>query len=241
MERETVEYRCGDLRCKGHFVYNEIVKEQRPAILVAPAWKGLDKFAKEKADELARNGYVAFAADIYGEGKVVESNEEAKALMEPLYKNRAELRRRIAAAYETLKELPRVDKGNIGAIGFCFGGLTVIELLRDGADIKGAVSFHGVLGNMGASVAHNAEKIHGALLMLHGHDDPMVSDSDISTIQKELTQAGVDWEMDIYGGTSHAFTNPNADDKELGLLYNEKSSGRAWKAMHRFFNEVFSE
>jgi len=242
MERETLKYSCGETTCKGVLVYNEIVKEPRPAIIIAPAWRGLDNFAKKKAEELARLGYVAFAADIYGEGKNVESDEEAAKLMQPLFCDRALLRERICGAYEALIKHRLVDKKRIGAIGFCFGGLTVIELLRSGTPVRGVVSFHGVLGNtLGehhATLASNAEKIKGSLLILHGADDPLVSSEDIVQIQQEFNTAKVDWQMDIYSHTVHAFTNPDVKDTAKGLAFNERANDRSWIAMKNFFDEV---
>lgn len=241
MNREEINYKCGETSCRGYYVYNEIVQEQRPGILLAHAWRGQDDFVREKADSLARLGYVAFAADLYGEGKTAETNEEAEALMVPLFLNRQLLRDRITAAYDTLKQQSYVNKKKIGALGFCFGGLVTIELLRSGADIAGAVSFHGLLGDtLGdhkAETVANANSIKGALLLLHGNDDPMVSDEDIKAIDQEMTAAGVDWQMHTYGKTQHAFTVPEANDPERGTVYNEKAAKRSWQAMQNFFNE----
>ncbi len=243
MERHTIDYQCNGTTCKGFLVHNEIVREPRPGIILAPAWNGQDDFVREKAEDLARLGYVAFAADIYGEGQTAETDEQAGELMMPFFKDRQLLRNRIHAAYETIKKQELVDKKNIGAIGFCFGGLTVIELLRNGDSVKGVVSFHGVLGNqMGDIVATpppNAEKIKGSLLILHGNDDPLVSGDDIKNIQQEFTEAKVDWEMIVYGHAAHAFTNPNLKDPSTGLAFNETANDRSWVAMKNFFNELF--
>jgi len=244
MDRIKVDYKCGDVNCKGYFVYNEIVKEPRPGILIAHAWMGQDAFAKEKADALAKLGFVAFVADLYGNGQVVESKEEAAELMQPLFINRQLLRNRIVAAFDAFKEQELLDKKNIGAIGFCFGGLTVIELLKSGVDVKGVVSFHGLLGpkmgNIEAELVPSAEKIDGSLLILHGYNDPMVSEEDIKNTQKECNAAGIDWQMHTYGHAYHAFTNPDAKEPDAGLQFNEKASIRSWQAMRHFFQELFS-
>ena len=142
------------------------------------------------------------------------------------------------AAYETLINQAGVDQSRIGAIGFCFGGLSVIELLRSGTPVKSVVSFHGVLGNTGAKTVPIAKNIKGSILMLHGYEDPLVPINDVLNIQKEFNDAGVDWQMDIYGHTSHAFTNPQAHDTKKGLIYNEKINKRAWLAMKNFFEET---
>jgi len=244
MEREPLKYTCGDTTCKGFLVYNEIVKEPRPAIIIVPAWRGLDNFAKKKADEIARLGYVAFVADLYGEGKTVETDEEAANLMLPLFCNRTLLRERICAAYDTIIKHRLVDKKRVGAIGFCFGGLTAIELLRSGVPVKGVVSFHGVLGNtMGdhnAELAPNAEKIKGSLLILHGANDPLVTSKDITMIQEEFNAAKVDWQMNIYSHTAHAFTNPDLKDTSKGLVFNQQSNDRSWISMKNFFEEILA-
>lgn len=244
MQERTITYQCSGRQFQGFLVFDETTKVKRPALLVAHAWKGQDDFAREKARELARLGYVGFAADVYGNGISVHSDEEAQALMVPLFVDRKELQNRIVTAYNTLKEIDFVDKERLGAIGFCFGGLTAIELMRSGVDLKGVVSFHGVLGNemkgLKAKRPVLAEQLKGALLILHGHDDPLVSLDDILAIQDEMTKARVDWQMDIYGHTKHAFTNPQAHEEKMGLVFNEKSSRRSWQSMRNFFEEVFT-
>lgn len=245
MHKEDVEYICEDTFLKGYAVYSEESLAKRPGVIVAHAWKGQDDFAKQKAEDLARLGYIGFAADLYGEGIVVKSNEEALSLMLPLFLDRQLLRARINAAFKTLQMHPMVDPNAIGAIGFCFGGLTVIELLRSGADVRGVVSFHGVLGNtMGeqkAQLAPDSEVISGSLLILHGNDDPLVSHKDIISIQQEFTKANVDWQMHIYGHCQHAFTNPEASDTKAGLVFNAKANDRSWQTMCNFFDEIFTE
>lgn len=243
MKTNFIDYSIGGVNCRGYLAQNGAIKTKQPAILIAHAWQGQDDFARDKADSLAKMGYIAFAADLYGNGIYADSREEAAKLMMPLFLDRRLLQERIIAALETLKTIPQVDIENVGAIGFCFGGLTVLELLRSGAKIKGVVSFHGVLGDkMGDAQAKTvpiAEKIDGSALILHGHDDPLVSKTDIEKIQNELTLAHVDWQMHIYGRTKHAFTNPLADDDSMGLIFNNKASVRAWKSMENFFSELF--
>ncbi len=243
LREETITYQCEGKDFRGFLVQDPDVQGLRPAVLVAPAWRGLDLFAKQKAKELAELGYIGFAADLYGQGIHVDTNEKAQELMAPLFLDRQTLRDRIVAAYQTVANLKGVDKTRMGAIGFCFGGMTVIELLRSGVLLKGVVSFHGLLGDhlreMTARRAPSASKLNGAILILHGHDDPLVSQEDITQLQEELTAAHVDWQMNIYGHTKHAFTNPEAHEKELGLLYNPITCRRALASMHRFFEEVF--
>lgn len=245
-QEEQIIYHIDERPFIGHAIFptqEKQTQQKRPAIIVAHAWMGQDAFAQSKARLLADLGYIGFAADLYGEGKKTTDPEEAEKLMLPLFMDRALLQKRIKVAYEAIAAHPMVDSNAIGAIGFCFGGLTVIELLRSGVNVKGVVSFHGLLGaNMGSHTAKTvpiAKNIKGSLLVLHGHEDPLVSLEDIVQTQQEFSDAGVDWEMNIYSHTSHAFTNPEAKNKKHGLFFNPLSSERAWWAMIHFFSERF--
>lgn len=245
MKFKKICYEIDDKPYSGYWTFptsDDSKMQQWPAVIVAHAWMGQDQFACRKAEALAELGYIGFAADVYGEGKTASDAQEAECLMMPLFQDRALLQKRIRAAFEVVCQHPAVDSSNIGAIGFCFGGLTVIELLRSGIDVKGVVSFHGVLGDrMGPNQARTvpiAKSIKGSLLILHGYEDPLVSIEDIVNMQKELSLAQVDWQMHIYSHTSHAFTNPEAQDKEHGLMFQPLSSERAWQAMLHFFMNV---
>lgn len=242
MITEVIHYQHNGVDFKGYLAKPDHITGKLPAVLVAHAWRGQEDFARKKAEELAKLGYVGFALDLYGNGTTANDNEEALQLMLPLFLNRKLLRERINAGLDALKKQENVDHAFIGAIGFCFGGLSVIELLRSGADIKGAVSFHGVLGSTidkYKATLGPSEKIKGSLLILHGYKDPLVSSSDIQNIQDEMTKANVDWQMYTYGQAYHAFTNPQADDQAIGLIYNRCAADRAWLAMTNFFNEIF--
>ena len=244
MQTETITYFDGDLPLKGFMAFNDKTDHRRPAVLVAPAFRGLDEFARKKALQLAQFGYVAFALDMYGEGKVTEDLEEAGKLMAPFYFDRALLQQRALAAFDYMSGHELVDRTRMGAIGFCFGGLVAIELIRSGAPLKGAVSFHGVLGNSlqgtSAKTVPISPSASGSLLILHGHDDPLVPPADVLAMQEELSGAGIDWQMHIYGGTMHAFTNPKAQAPEKGTLYSEKADRRSLRAMQNHFDELFS-
>lgn len=243
MKTETELYKIDNQTFKGYWAFPAGELQNRPAIIVAHAWMGQDQFARHKAEALAELGYVGFAADVYGEGQTAVNAEEAEQLMLPLFENRGLLQRRIRGAYDVVSKHPSVDPKQLGGIGFCFGGLTIIELLRSGVDLKGVVSFHGVLGsNMGPIQARTvpiAKNIKGSLLVLHGHDDPLVSPQDIADFQKEFTAAKVDWQMNVYSHTSHAFSNPAVHDQANGLIYQPRSSARAWWSMIHFFSECF--
>jgi dienelactone hydrolase len=244
MAHKEINYQVGSDEFKGYLAYPENISGKKlPGILVAPTWLGRNEFACQKARDLAQLGYAAFAVDLYGNGKVAKDSEEASGLTQPLFIQRALLQSRIIAAFECLKALPDVDPAQIGGIGFCFGGLTIIELLRSGTDVKGIVSFHGVLGNhLGDAVAQPvpiASSIKGSALILHGYHDPLVSNEDIINLQKELSDAKVDWQFNTYGLAGHSFTNQDQKNKESGLYFEPKANARSWEAMKAFFKEVF--
>ncbi len=237
MHTETIEYAVGDVELEGYLALDASVPGPRPGVIVAHAWRGRNAFADRKAEALAELGYVGFAADVYGRGCSGETDEQATALMQPLVENRGMLRERIGAALHTLAEHDLVDATRIGAIGFCFGGLTVLELARSGAPVRGVVSFHGLLGTPDPA---DAENIRGKVLALHGQDDPLVPPEAVAAFSKEMSDAGVDWQMVVYGNCVHAFTNPNANDPAKGLKYDARADRRSWAAMKAFFEEVLS-
>lgn len=220
-------------------------EEKRAAVLVLPTWMGCDSFAKEKAQELTAFGYIGCAVDLYGKGKIASGAEEAGNFMLPLFQNRAVLQNRLLAALEALKEEIGVDRERVAVIGFCFGGLAAIELLRTGASIKGAVSFHGVLGTnlhgIQSETVPIAPDIAGSLLVLHGYQDPLVTPADLLNLEQEMSQAQVDWQIQIYGSAGHSFMNPDADQKNSGYYFDSKTSKRAWAAMRYFLSELFSK
>lgn len=246
MKHEQIAYQIDGKTYKGYISFptsKEEIPQRRPGVIVVHAWMGQDNFARHKADALAELGYVGFAIDLYGEGKTAANADEATRWMLPLFEDRALLQKRVRAAFDVLRQHPAVDPENIGAIGFCFGGLTAIELLRSGAEVKGVVGFHAGFGNkrgdIHAKTVPIAKNIKGSLLILNGYEDPSVSVEDIAYIQKELNDAVVDWQMNIYGHTAHAFTNPDAHDKKHGFIFQPLTNDRAWWAMIHFFSECF--
>ncbi len=236
MHTETIEYAAGDAELEGYLVYDPALKGRRPGVVVAHAWRGRDEFTAEKAKALARLGYVGFAADVYGRGLFGDTDDKAAALMQPLVDERSLLRARIGAAVHTLAEHHAADPRRLGAIGFCFGGLTVLELARSGAAVRGVVSFHGLLGTPDPRDARN---IRGKVLALQGNDDPLAPPGDVAAFAREMTEAGVDWQMVVYGNTMHAFTNPAANAPARGLKYDARADRRSWQAMRSFFEEAF--
>ncbi len=233
----TLNYLDGETLLEGFFAYDDTIKGMRPTVLICHAWGGRDDFVTQKALKLAAMGYFAFAVDMYGQGVHGNNVEENAQLMQPFMENRSLLQQRICAALYAVKCTPWTDENKIAAIGFCFGGLCVLDLARTGADIKGVVSFHGLFWT-----ADNLKKqvIKAKVLLLHGNDDPMVPNELVCTLQKELTEKGADWQLHSYGNTMHAFTNPNANDLDFGTVYQADSDRRSWIAMQGFLSEIFS-
>ncbi len=233
----TINYVDDDTLLEGFFAYDDRFSGRLPAVLICHAWGGRDDFVKQKAEQLAAMGYFAFAVDMYGEGKTGSTNEEKMALMQPFMDDRAMLQKRINAALYAVTLLPWVDDKKIAAIGFCFGGLCALDLARSGANIKGAVSFHGLL-NKPDFVADKS--VSANVLALHGYDDPMTPPAVLNEFADEMTALNVDWQLHSYGNTQHAFTNPLANDPELGLIYDATAEQRAWLSMQNFLAEIFS-
>lgn len=220
----------------GFLVYDKKITKPRPAVLVAHDWSGLNEFARQKATLLAQMGYLGFALDMFGHGRTGTTTEEKSALIQPLVTNQTLLRQRVQAALDTVSSMPEVDSQRIAIIGFCFGGMCALELARSGADIKGAVSFHGLLHKPGTL---KAGTIKAKILALHGYDDPMAKPEQAHAFCQEMTEAKVDWQMHMYGLVQHAFTNPQAHDAQLGLFYNEVAAKRSWQSMTNFLQEIF--
>ena len=175
------------------------------------------------------------AVDMYGEAKVGTSTEENQSLMTPLIEDRDKLKAIINSAVEAGKKIDGVDSSKVAAIGYCFGGLVVLDLARSGTDISGVVSFHGLLMSSDIST----DGIQAKVLVLHGERDPMVPLSMVDDFQKEMTEAEADWQLHSYGNAYHAFTNKEANDPNLGTQYNENADKRSWQSMMNFFAEIF--
>jgi dienelactone hydrolase len=233
----TVSYLDRDTVLEGFFAYDDAIVGQRPVVLIHHAWGGRDQFVADKAVKLAESGYLAFAADMYGKGVLGKSPEENAALMQPFIQDRAKLQQRLHAALSTVKLMPWADNDRVASIGFCFGGLCALDLARTGVDIRGIVSFHGLLG---APENILNPRIKAKVLVLHGYDDPMGPVEQVIALQKELTRAGADWQLHSYGHTMHAFTNPVANNPDFGTVYQPVADRRSWQAMQNFLTEIFA-
>lgn len=233
---EKVEYKQGDTICEGLLVQDDFFRGKRPGIIVAHQWKGLTEYEKMRGELLAMRGYVVLCADVYGKGVRADNPKDAAALAGKYKADRALLRARITAALDFLRRQERVNPQLIAAVGYCFGGTTVLELARSGADIKGVVSFHGGLSTPTPADARN---IKCKVLALHGADDPFVPADEVQAFEKEMKDAKVDWQFVAYGKAVHAFTDKSAgNDNAKGAAYNAQADLRSWREMKMFLDEV---
>ena len=222
---------------KGFLAYDDAVEGKRPGVLVVHEWWGLNEYAKSRTRQLAEMGYVALAADMYGEGKSTTDRAEAAKLSGHL-KSGPLLRERARAALARLRNNELVDPDRIAAIGFCFGGTTALELAYGGADLTGVVTFH---GGLTVPKPDEYKNMKAAFLILHGAEDPFIKPDVIDIFQKAMIESGVDWRMVFFGGAAHSFSNPEAgDDKSKGSAYDRRTAERAWSYMKLFFSEIFA-
>ncbi|MED5411946.1 MAG: dienelactone hydrolase family protein [Pseudomonadota bacterium] len=236
MITQHLDYSDGDTQLEGYVAYEE-TDTQKPLVLVAHDWSGRREFACNAAERIAAMGYIGFALDMYGKG-VVGADGDAElnsSLMNPLASDRTALRRRIRAALVAGRNIPQVDATKVSAMGYCFGGMCVLELARSGADVLGVVSIHGILSP--GDVPN--EEVKAKMLCLHGHDDPMVPPEQVLAFETEMNEAGVDWQVHAYGQTMHAFTNPTANNPDFGTVYSEVAEKRTYQSLANFLEEIF--
>lgn len=238
MKTETVEYRDGDVTLRGYVAFDDQKTGKRPGVLVMPEAFGLGPHARQSAERLAALGYVALAGDPYGDGLVLSDLQQAVTRATALFADPAKTRQRARVALDKLASLPQVDPNRLAAIGYCMGGTFSLELARDGAPLKGVVSFHGGLGTQRPGAAG---QVKAKILVCTGADDPFVPPAQVNSFEEEMKKSGADWQVISYGGTVHSFTNPEAG--KIGnpaLAYNKLSDERSWNALKSFFEEIFA-
>lgn len=235
---ETTVYHQDKTPLEGFIAFDDKFSGQRPGVLIVHDWMGQSEYTQQRAKQLAELGYVALAVDIYGQG-VRPTNPKEAAEQAGKYKaDRKLLRERVKAGLERLRAHKNVDKQKIAAIGYCFGGTTVLELARSGAKLNGVVSFH---GGLSTPTPDDAKNIKTKVLVLHGAIDPNVPESEVQGFINEMEKAKVDYQLVSYGGAVHSFTNPKAgNDVKKGNAYNEKADRRSFQAMQDFFSEIFA-
>jgi dienelactone hydrolase len=236
-----VEYTADSVTMKGYLVYDDAVKGKRPGVLVVHEWWGYNDYARHRATMLAGLGYTALAIDMYGGGKQAAHPDDAATFSAAVMKNMPAAKARFLAALELLKRQETVDTANIGAIGYCFGGGVVLNMIRMGVDLKGAVTFH---ASLGAAVKPVKGEVKTKVLVCHGAADAFASKEDVENFKKEMRDAGIDLTFRTYAGAQHSFTNPAADAYgkkfKIPLAYNAKADHRSWADMKAFFKRVFS-
>ena len=239
IQTKEVEYEHGGTKLQGFLAYDDAAQGKRPGVMVIHEWWGNNDYARRRAEDLARLGYVGFAIDMYGKGVRAKSVEEAGKMSGQFKSDRKLMRERAAAGLEALRKQPQVDASKVAAIGYCFGGTVALELARAGADLAGVVSFHGALDT---PMPAEAGQVKAKILVLHGADDPFVPPEQVHEFLKEMQAAEADWQLVAYGNAVHSFTNPEVDKIGLdGAKYNREADQRSWKAMQVFFDEIFGQ
>lgn len=229
-----LDYYCNN-KCFEAFVVCPDESKPHPTVLICHAWAGRDSFVEDMAGKFAELGYTAIALDTYGKGVYGNTVDEKMALLQPLLDDRAELQARLKAGVELAHSLDYVNTSKLAAIGYCFGGLCVLDMARMGLPLKSVISVHGLFV---PPTNLSDYKISSKVLALHGHLDPMVSPATLADFTQELDNAQADWQINNYGKALHAFTNPEANDHNLGTVYNEDVAKRAWGAIRNFLTET---
>ncbi|MDO8862847.1 dienelactone hydrolase family protein [Haliea sp. E1-2-M8] len=235
IQTRKIAYQHAGLDYEGLLAWDDAASEQRPGVAVAHTWAGRSEFEEGKAMELAEHGYVGFALDVFGKGVRGEGTEQCQDLIAPLLADRVLLQDLVTLAVSVMSEQAEVDSTRVAAMGYCFGGLTVLDLARTGADVRGVVSFHGLF-NAPDNTA--GTQIKAKVLCLHGYDDPMATPENLQQLAQELSTAGADWQVHAYGNTMHAFTNPQANDPGFGAVYSAAADRRSSRALYNFLEEV---
>lgn len=240
VQTKVVEYRQGDVTMKGYLAWDDAVKGPRPGVLVVHEWWGLNDYARTRARMLAELGYTALAVDMYGDGKVAGHPDDAGKFATEVRKDLALMTARFTAGMEFLKKQPSVDPTRIGATGYCFGGAVVLNMARQGADLKGVASFH---GSLVTTKTAEPGKVKARVLVMNGAADSFIPPDQIAAFAAEMARAGADFTFINYAGAKHSFTNPGADAFAvkfgMDIAYDAAADRRSWDEMKRFFVELF--
>ena len=239
IQTKAIPYQHGDVPLEGFLAWDDSRAGKRPGVLVVHEWWGLNEYARDRARQLAELGYVAFAVDMYGNGQVTTHPDQAGKWMKQVQANVKQWQARARNGLAVLRGQEMVDPNNIAAIGYCFGGATVIQLAYSGAEVKGVVSFHGALP---LPTEKQAQRAKAKLLIAHGNADPFLNEEHIRKFRQALDAANLDWHMVMYAGARHSFTNPGADAHGIDALkYDRQADERSWKHMQLFFDEIFQD
>lgn len=239
MQTKLIDYETQGFVMEGFLAIGDSTQELQPLILIVHDWSGHGEFVQDKAKYFAKQGFVAFAVDLYGKGRRGSDTDKSinQRLLADLMNDRSAIVTRLQAAIDCALANAPVDPSKMLAIGFCMGGLAVLDFARSGANIAGVISVHGLL-NSPEEANNNA--IHAKVLVLQGNLDPMVDSQQVIDFELEMTQHKVDWQMHVFGNTYHSFTNPKADDHAMGLLYSATANSRTWALVRNFTDELIS-
>lgn len=241
IKEETISFPADSANLQAFVVYNDSIKGKRPAVIVIPEWWGLNDYPKMRARMLAKLGYVAMALDIYGDGKVAETPDSAKAYSAPFYMHPEKAKARIDAAIAKLRTYDNVDTAEIGAIGYCFGGGVLLNTVRLGDDLKAVVSFHGSLIGTPA----RKDLLRTKILVCHGNADKFVTPDMVAAFKKQMDSIGAAYTFIAYDSATHAWTNPastaNGQKYHMPIAYNGKADTASWQDMKTFFAGVFGK
>ena len=237
VQTKVIPYQDGDVQLEGVLAWDDASTGTRPGVLVVHEWWGLNEYARDRARQLAKLGYVAFAVDMYGKDNVTTHPDQAGKWMKQVQASVSHWQARAIKGLAVLRSQDHVDRHNIAAIGYCFGGATVIQLAYSGAEVKGVVSFHGALP---LPTAQQANKVKAKMLIAHGNADPFLKEEHIQKFRNALDKSSIDWHMVLYAGARHSFTNPGADAHGMDALkYDQQADERSWAHMQLFFDEIF--
>lgn len=236
VQTKKIAYKDGDVELEGTLAWDDAKSGKRPGVLVVHEWWGLDDYARGRARQLAEMGYVAFALDMYGKGKLTEHPAEAREMATTIRSNQDAWRKRAMAGLEILKKQEHVDSGKLAAIGYCFGGSTCLQLAYAGADLKAVATFHAALPT---PTAEEASKIKPKIDVFHGADDKFIMESTIKAFRGALDKADKPYKFVSYAGCVHSFTVPDADKRGIeGMKYDKHADEDSWKQMKELFAET---
>lgn len=239
VQTKVVTYKHGDLECRGFLAWDDAMEGKRPGVLVVHEWWGLNDYARQRAQQLAKLGYIAFAADMYGEGKTVEHPQDAGKMAASVRMNLQDWRKRAQVALEVLKSQPQCDSQKLAAIGYCFGGSTALQLAYTGADLKAVVSFHGALPT---ATDDEAKAVKARILICHGAADTFIPEEAIKSFREALDKAGKKLDFVAYPDVRHSFTVPDADKHNIpGLKYDKHADEDSWKRLTQLLAELFAK
>ncbi|MGD8676172.1 MAG: dienelactone hydrolase family protein [Desulfobacterales bacterium] len=235
---KPVPYESEGFQLEGYLAYDDNFKEKRPGVLVVHEWWGLTDGVRKRVDQLAAMGYVAFALDLYGKGKTTTDLKKATKMLRMVQMNVYRWHQRCLAGLDVLRKLPQVDSQRIAAIGYGWGGVTLHQQLFKGVDINGAIMFSSFI----APTLEQSQEVKAKILVLQGAADPYVDSGQISNYVEAMNKADIDWQMILYGGAKHGFTNPDAAQYKLKEFeYNEIADRRSWNQVGLFLSELFAK